>query len=86
MLDVFQKNPLFSQLYEDLLRRNDEYFVLKDFAAYREAHQEILRRYQDRPGWLRASAVNIAQSGHFSSDRTVSQYARDIWKVKPIRV
>ena len=86
VLDVFQKNPLFSQLYEDLLRRNDEYFVLKDFAAYREAHQEILRRYQDRPDWLRASAVNIAQSGHFSSDRTVSQYARDIWKVKPIRV
>ena len=67
VLDVFQKNPLFSQLYEDLLRRNDEYFVLKDFAAYREAHQEILRRYQDRPDWLRASAVNIAQSGHFSA-------------------
>lgn len=86
VLEIFQANPLFSQLYEDLLRRNDEYFVLKDFDAYRKAHQEILRRYQDRPGWLRASAVNIAQSGHFSSDRTVSQYARDIWKVKPVRV
>ena len=75
----------FRMLYDSLLDRNDEYFVLKDFDAYCNAQKEIERRYKDRSDWLRMSAINIAHSGFFSSDRTIRQYARDIWHIKPLR-
>lgn len=71
----------FNEVYDTLLGHNDQYFVLKDFASYAEAHLEVSRKYLDRGKWLRMSLVNIAQSGYFSSDRTVREYADDIWKV-----
>ena len=86
ILQVFDENPMFGQLYEALLARNDEFFVLKDFHSYCLAHREIERRYADRAQWLRSSLVNVAESGYFSSDRTVTEYAGDIWHVKPLRV
>ena len=73
----------FGLLYESLLDKNDEYFVLKDFKAYCEAQQEIAKRYGHKSDWWRSSVVNIAQSGYFSSDRTIKQYADDIWHIKP---
>lgn len=73
----------FGLLYESFLEKNDEYFVLKDFKAYCEAQKEIAKRYGNKSDWLRASVVNIAQSGYFSSDRTIEQYANDIWHLKP---
>jgi starch phosphorylase len=76
----------FRLLYESLLDRNDEYFVLKDFESYCAAQKEIERRYLDRKHWLHSSAVNIAHSGFFSSDRTIRQYSRDIWHLKSIRI
>ena len=86
ILEVFDENPMFGQLYEALLSRNDEFFVLKDFQSYCDAHKEIERRYADQEQWLRSAAVNIAASGYFSSDRTVGEYAREIWHVRPLRV
>lgn len=83
--DSIQGNS-FYMLYEALLDRNDEFFVLKDFASYCSTHGEVDARYQNRDGWLRSSAINIAQSGFFSSDRTIQQYADDIWHIKPVRV
>ena len=74
----------FNSLYDYILNSNDEFFIMKDFAAYCEAHEEIIRRYRDKNGWLQASAANIANSGIFSSDRTISEYASDIWHIKPI--
>ena len=76
----------FGMLYEALLDRNDEFFVLKDFASYCDAQQEISSRYGKRQDWLRSSAVNIAHSGYFSSDRTIQEYASDIWHIQPVRV
>ena len=76
----------FGMLYESLLDRNDEFFVLKDFAAYCEAHTEISRRYANQKQWFHSSAINIAHSGYFSSDRTIQQYASDIWRIKPVKV
>ena len=73
----------FSPLYDYLLSNNDEFFILKDFAGYREAHEEIARRYRERDSWLRSSLLNIAGSGIFSSDRTIGEYAEEIWKLKP---
>lgn len=72
----------FTEIYDSLLGHNDQYFVLRDFASYAEAHQEISRKYLDRNAWLKMSLVNIAKSGYFSSDRTIQEYADQIWKIK----
>lgn len=74
----------FGMLYESLLDRNDEFFVLKDFEAYCQAQKEIARRYEQKKDWLHASTVNIAHSGYFSSDRTIKEYASDIWHIQPV--
>ena len=76
----------FQSLSEYLIRANDEFFILKDFNAYADAHVEIMKRYQKRFQWLKASAVNIANSGVFSSDRTIDEYANEIWQVKPVMI
>ena len=69
----------FWSIYDALLRYNDEYFVLKDFSDYMRAWRETGETYKDRLKWARMSLVNIAKAGHFSSDRTIMQYASDIW-------
>lgn len=76
----------FQELYHYLFNSNDEFFVLKDFAAYAKGHQEIQDRYKNQDKWLVSSAVNIAHSGQFSSDRTINEYAQDIWKIKPVLI
>ncbi len=76
----------FRSLFDYLLQNNDEFFILKDFDAYRAGHEEIMRRYRDREGWTRSMLMNIAASGRFSSDRTISEYANDIWHLKPVKV
>ena len=76
----------FQSLFDYLVNSNDEFFIMKDFNAYIEAHEEIVRRYQDKNGWLRSAAINIANSGIFSSDRTIAEYAEDIWGIKPVAV
>ncbi len=76
----------FHSLFDYLVHQNDEFFILKDFNAYAEAHREIYRRYKDHFHWLRSCAVNIANSGIFSSDRTIDEYAKEIWQVKPVMI
>jgi len=83
ILDFLYQDGDYNMLYDSLLDRNDEFFVLKDFEAYCAAQEEIGKRYADRRGWLHSSIINIAMSGYFSSDRTITEYARDIWKIKP---
>ena len=76
----------FQTLFDYLINSNDEFFILKDFNAYIEAHEEIVRRYQNHDAWLRSSAINIANSGIFSSDRTITEYAEDIWNIEPVEI
>ena len=76
----------FHSIFDYLVHQNDEFFILKDFRAYAEAHAEVYRRYQDRYHWLRSAAINIANSGGFSSDRTIEEYASEIWQVKPVMI
>ena len=76
----------FQSLFDYLINSNDEFFILKDFDAYIAAHEEIVRRYQDKDAWLRSSAINIANSGVFSSDRTIKEYAEDIWEIEPVEI
>ena len=76
----------FKLIYDELLYRNDEYFVLADFEAYIAAQKKIEEKYQDQTSWYRSCLVNIAQSGYFSSDRTIADYNRDIWHLEPVKV
>ena len=68
----------------DSLVNHDEFFVLKDFAAYADAQTRIDQMYRDKVRWNRMCLANIAHSGKFSSDRTISEYAVGIWKVNPV--
>lgn len=66
-------------IFEALITHNDEYFVLKDFDDYMRAFNCLDKAYRDRTRWNRMSLVNIAKSAYFSSDRTIKEYAKDIW-------
>ncbi|WP_304646794.1 glycogen/starch/alpha-glucan phosphorylase, partial [uncultured Dubosiella sp.] len=74
----------FQLIYNDLMLRNDEFFVLADFEAYLYAQSQVAQMYQDRSRWARMMLVNIAKSGYFSSDRTIREYANEIWGLSPI--
>jgi starch phosphorylase len=74
----------FEPIYDSLLIQNDQYFVLRDFASYVAIHKEVERKFKDREQWIKMSLQNIACSGYFSSDRTIKEYADEIWKIKPV--
>jgi starch phosphorylase len=67
----------------DGLLGHDPYFLLADFAAYLEAQAEVERAYVDVDRWTRMSILNTARSAKFSSDRSIADYCRDIWDVRP---
>ena len=84
---VWSDNPDdFRLIYNELMTKNDEFFVLADFDAYVKAQEKIEELYQDRHQWTKMCLINIAKSGYFSSDRTIEQYVKDIWKVKKLKV
>lgn len=72
------------RLYNEI-RFNDRYMTLLDFEAYTETKDRMLRDYEDRELWNRKVLLNIAAAGYFSSDRTISEYNRDIWKLKSFK-
>ena len=72
----------FKDIYYNILYHNDPYFVLKDFDPYIETHELVELAYRDKLTWLNMSVTNIAYSGKFSSDRTIQEYANEIWKIK----
>ena len=74
----------FKLINNDLMMRNDEFFVLADFDAYVYAQEKVQARYMDKSRWAKTMLVNIAKSGYFSSDRTISEYAKEIWDLKPL--
>ncbi len=76
----------FRGIYDELFNMNDEYFVFADFDAYCSAQEEIERRYRDQKGWRRSMLINIAESYFFSSDRTIKQYANEIWEIEPVEL
>ncbi len=70
----------------DNLQYHDPYLVLADFSSYRDCQQQVSNAYVDRDAWVRMSILNSARSGMFSSDRTIHEYCRDIWKARPVPV
>ena len=80
---TFSSNPEeFKIIHDELMNKNDEYFLLADFESYANAQRRVVELYQDRAKWARICLVNIAKSGFFSSDRTIEQYVEDIWHLK----
>lgn len=76
----------FKIIFDELMARNDEYFLLKDFESYRLAQEKINNLYQDRANWSKICLANIAKSGHFSSDRTIEDYVKDIWHLNRVKI
>lgn len=72
---------LFAPIFQNIMF-NDFYMVLGDFATYLDTQEKIEKDYTNKMGWARKALLNIARSGYFSSDRTIKQYADDIWHVK----
>ncbi|HET8722606.1 MAG TPA: glycogen/starch/alpha-glucan phosphorylase [Anaeromyxobacteraceae bacterium] len=77
---------LFQPVVDALLHGGDTYLVLADFAAYVAAQDRVSQAWLDYERWTRMAILNVARSGVFSSDRTIRQYAEDIWKVGPIPI
>jgi len=77
---------VFETLRETLLTRGDHYMHLADLGAYLEADRRLLELYADPEGWAGKVILNVAGSGTFSSDRTIAQYAAEIWDAKPCPV
>lgn len=76
----------FEPIIYHLTTENDPYFVLKDFDSYIAAQKRIESYYSDKNSWLRMSLINIAHSGIFSSDRSIKEYAEDIWHIEEVDV
>ena len=76
----------FGPLREALLTGGDHYMHLADLGSYLEADRRLLDLYADQQGWTRKAILNIAGSGKFSSDRTIAEYAAEIWDAKPCPV
>ncbi|HYL85375.1 MAG TPA: glycogen/starch/alpha-glucan phosphorylase, partial [Candidatus Angelobacter sp.] len=74
---------VFLPLRDTLLTHGDYYVHLADLKSYLEADRQICALYADQKEWSRKAILNVASSGKFSSDRTIAEYAADIWKVKP---
>jgi starch phosphorylase len=77
---------VFAPILDRLILHGDHYLHLADFRSYAEVHERLAQTYRDRDAWSRMVVRNIAASGPFSSDRTIAEYARDIWQVEPCPV
>jgi starch phosphorylase len=82
--DHFSRNEpgIFAPLRDALLTRGDYYMHLADLKSYLEADQRLCDLYADSVGWSHKAILNVAGSGKFSSDRTIAEYAADIWNAK----
>jgi starch phosphorylase len=70
----------------DNLLYHDPFLCLADFRSYCDMQDKVSQVYKDKPRWAKMAVLNTARMGKFSSDRTISQYAKDIWNLKPVRV
>ena len=84
--DYFAPKGSFDGIRHTLLDGGDAYLALADYKAYVEAQGEVDKAYRDKAGWARMAILNTARVGKFSSDRTIREYADDIWKLPSVKV
>jgi starch phosphorylase len=86
--DYFSRHEpgIFGPLRDVLLTHGDHYMHLADLKSYLDADQRLRELYAEPQKWARKAILNVASSGKFSSDRTIAEYAADIWEVKPCPV
>ena len=77
---------LYQPIWDTLLAHGDHYLVLAEFDAYVECQAKISRAFEDKERWARMCILNVANSGKFSTDRTIAEYAQDIWDIHPCPV
>ena len=77
---------IFDDIIASLRSPHDPWMTVADFRSYVEAQRRVANTYNDRPAWVRKSILNTASSGFFSTDRTMEEYNRDIWKLKPMEL
>jgi starch phosphorylase len=84
----FQKDQpdLFRPIVDALMARGDQYMRLADYESYVKCQERVSDTFRDKKKWTRMSILNVAGMGKFSTDRTISEYADEIWNVKPVRV
>jgi starch phosphorylase len=73
---------LFGPIRDTLLTNGDSYRHLADLTDYARAHRDLAALYGDPEAWVRKAIINVASSGRFSSDRTITEYANEIWNLK----
>jgi glycogen phosphorylase len=74
----------FQSIYDVLVNFGDHYLLLADYASYVATHEAVDALYRKPDEWFRKAILNMVNMGEFSSDRTIAEYARDIWQVKPL--
>jgi starch phosphorylase len=82
----FGEPGIFEPIREVLFDKGDHYFHLADLRSYADAQDKVVALYKKPAAWNEKAILNVAKAGKFSSDRTIAEYARDIWGVKPIKI
>lgn len=77
---------VFDEIYQHLMEHGDMFFHLADYRMYMDCQEQVSKLYADHDAWARAAVLNVARMSKFSSDRTIREYARDIWGLKQVRI
>src|SRR5262245_53428510 len=91
VVDVFRSGLIASAesnfsswIFDMVMSPKDEYLHVADCSTYLDAHDGAAEMFRHPSAWVRSAILNVARSGEFSSDRTVTEYARDIWKINSV--
>ncbi len=79
------RHDRFTMIFDEIMNKRDEYFILADFDSYVKAQEKIQELYQDRKLWNKMCLMNIANSSFFTSDRTIKSYAEEIWHLQEVK-
>jgi starch phosphorylase len=77
---------IFKAIFDSLVYYGDHYCLLADYQMYIDAQKKVEHLFEDKKEWTKKSILNTARMGKFSSDRTIQEYAKEIWGLKPVRV